>query len=250
MKAMSPSEDRGKMMANNMKPVFLIAGSPRRRKTPDPLFQMALRESGRAAPSVGYVGTASDDDTMFFRFLAGEMLEAGADRVSHTLITPDNADLKKAQNILASADIVFISGGDVERGMKVLREKGMVDFLFQLYQRGKPFFGVSAGSIMLAREWVCWRDPDDDATAEIFPCLGLAPVICDTHAEEDDWQELKALLALEQDNVKGYGIPSGAAIKVFPDGEVEAWGGAVCQYIRRSGRVERLPDILPAKGRR
>jgi peptidase E len=227
------------------RPLFLIAGSPRQRRTPDPLFQLALRGSGRAAPEVGYVGTASDDDTMFFRFLATEMVAAGAGRVSHALITPHKADLKKARDILASADIVFISGGDVDRGMEVLREKGMVDFLLQLYRGGKPFIGVSAGSIMLTREWIRWRDPDDEATAELFPCLGLAPVICDTHAEEDDWQELKALLALEQDNVNGYGIPAGAAIKVFPDGKVEAYGGAISQYIRRGGGVERLPDILP-----
>jgi peptidase E len=237
-------------MMNNMKPVYLIAGSPRRRRMPDPFFQAALRESGTAAPSVGYVGTANDDDTGFLSFMMKEMGEAGAGRINHALITPDNADLKKAQNILVSADIVFIGGGDVERGMEVLREKGMVDFLFELYRQGKPFFGVSAGSIMLAKEWIRWRDPDDDATAEVFPCLGLAPVICDTHAEEDDWQELRALLALEQDNVKGYGIPSGAAIKVSPDGKVEALGGAIHQYIRRSERVERLHDILPANGRR
>ncbi len=232
-------------MSGSTKPIYLIAGSPRHRRRPDPLFQAALRESGKAAPSVGYVGTASDDDTTFFRFLAGEIVEAGADRVSHALMSSRNADLKKAQKILDASDIVFISGGDVERGMKVLREKGMVDFLFQLYNGGKPFFGVSAGSIMLAKEWVRWRDPEDETTAEIFPCLGLAPVICDTHAEEDDWQELKALLALEQEEVDGYGIPAGAAIKVFPDGRVEAVGSAISHYIRRGGEVKRLPDILP-----
>lgn len=232
-------------MTNNTKPIYLIGGSPRRRRMPDPIFQAALRESGMAAPKVAYVGTASDDDAWFFNFITKELRAAGADRINHALITPANADLKKAQNILTSADIVFISGGDVERGMEILQEKGMVDFLSQLYQRGKPFFGVSAGSIMLAKEWIRWRDPNDDATAEVFPCLGLAPVICDTHAEEDDWQELRALLALEPENVKGYGIPSGAAIKVSPDGKVEAFGGATAQYIRRGQRVERLPDILP-----
>jgi peptidase E len=244
---MSPTEEGGKIMTNNMKPVYLIGGSRRGpHGQPDTTFQAALRECGKPSPSVGYVGTASDDDTRFLSFMMKEMQGAGAGRISHALITPHHANLKKAQDVLAVADIVFISGGDVERGMEVLREKGMVDFLFQLYRQGKPFFGVSAGSIMLAKEWIRWRDPDDDATAEIFPCLGMAPIICDTHAEEDDWQELKALLALEQDNVKGYGIPSGAAIKVFPDGKVEALAGAVSQYIRRGGRVERLPDILPA----
>jgi cyanophycinase-like exopeptidase len=199
---------------------------------------------------VGYVGTANDDDTRFLGFMAREMQEAGAGKVGHALITPRNADLKKAQNILVSADIIFVGGGDVERGMEVLQEKGMVDFLLGLYQQGKPFFGVSAGSIMLAKEWIRWRDPDDDATAEIFLCLGVAPVICDTHAEEDDWEELKALLELKPDKAEGYGITSGSAIKVFPDGKVEALGGPVAHYLRRSGRVERLPDILPANGRR
>jgi dipeptidase E len=233
-------------MTNSMKPIYLLAGGrPGRRRTPD-LIRAVFGESGIVAPKLAYVGTASDDDGWFFNFITKELMRAGAGRVNHALIAPPQADLKKAQKIIASADIVFISGGDVERGMEVLREKGMVDFLLQLYRQGKPFLGVSAGSIMLAREWVRWRDPEDDATAEIFPCLGLAPVICDTHAEEDDWQELKVLLALEPENVKGYGIPSGAAIKVFPNGEVEALGGAASQYIRRGGRVERLTDILPA----
>jgi len=46
---------------------------------------------------------------------------------------------------------------------------------------------------MLSKEWIRWRDPDDDATAEFFPCLGIAPLICDTHGEQDGWEELQAL---------------------------------------------------------
>jgi peptidase E len=123
----------------------------------------------------------------------------------------------------------------------------MTRFLSRLYEQGKPFFGTSAGSIMLAKEWVRWRDPDDDATAELFPCLGIAPVICDAHDEEGDWQELKTTLKLGQDNVKGYGIVSGTAIKVSPDGRVEALGGAMHQFLRHGGRVDRLPDLLPVR---
>jgi peptidase E len=194
---------------------------------------------------VGYVGTASDDNVWFFRMIERELKNAGAGSINRAIITPRKADLRKARDILAAADIIFISGGDMERGMEVLREKGMVDFLFQLYKQGKPFFGVSAGSIMLAKEWVRWRDPDDDATAELFPCLGFAPVICDTHDEENDWQELKAALKLAKDNVVGYGIVSGAAIKVFPDGKTEALGNAIPRYVRHGERVDRISDILP-----
>jgi hypothetical protein len=126
-----------------------------------------------------------------------------------------------------------------------VREKKIADFLVGLYRQGKPFFGVSAGSIMLAKEWIRWRNPDDDTTAEIFPCLGIAPVICDTHGEADGWEELQALLQMEKDNTIGYGIVSGTAMKVFPDGKIEALGGAVHQYAKSNGTVKRLDDILP-----
>ena len=230
----------------NQKPVYLLAGSRgRRRRGPDPLIQAVFRETGKASPTVAYVGTASDDNAWFFRMIERELKNAGAGSINHAIITPRKADLRKARDILAAADIIFISGGDMERGMEVLREKGMVDFLFQLYQQGKPFFGLSAGSIMLAKEWVRWRDPEDDSTAELFPCLGFAPVICDTHDEENDWQELKAALKLEKDNTIGYGIVSGAAIKVFPDGRIEALGNITHRYIRHRERVDRMADILP-----
>jgi hypothetical protein len=122
----------------------------------------------------------------------------------------------------------------------------MVGFLQGLYEKGKPFFGLSAGSIMLAETWIHWVDPDDDSMAELFPCLGFAPIICDTHGEEDDWEELRAALKLAEDGRKGYGIVSGTAIKVHPDsGNVEALGDAVHQFARREGRIVRLPDIMP-----
>ena len=232
-----------------IKPVYLLAGGRSgNRRAPDPLIQAAFRESGVPSPTVAYVGVANGDDKKFFNRIADAFGQAGAGRIRHALICAENADLNETQNILKSADIVFISGGDVERGMLVLEEKNMTGFLNQLHSEGKPFFGLSAGSIMLAKEWIRWRDPDDDSTAELFPCLGFAPIICDTHGEQDDWEELKVALKLEEDNVRGYGIASGTAIKVFPDGKIEPLGGAIHQYVRRGQRVERSPDIAPYGG--
>jgi cyanophycinase-like exopeptidase len=178
--------------------------------------------------------------------MAAMLKGVGAGKIRHAVLASPKADIKKAREILESADIVYISGGDVEQGMQVVQEKNVAEYLVGLYKQGKPFFGVSAGSIMLAKEWIRWRDPDDDATAEIFPCLGLAPVICDTHGEQDRWEELQALLALEKDGTTGYGIVSGTAIKVFSDGKIEALGGAIHQYTKHNGKVERIGDILPA----
>jgi peptidase E len=235
-------------MTLSKKPVFLLAGSPGSRNTsPDPLLVAIFRECGVKSPSVAYVGAASGDSARFFGFITDAFKEAGSGDIKHALIAPAKADLNKAKGILEAADIIFISGGDVEAGMDVLREKDMIGFLTGLYNRGKPFFGLSAGAIMLAQEWIRWRDPDDDSTAEIFPCLGIAPVICDTHAEGDDWEELKALLALEKYGVKGYGLPSGNGIKVFSDGRVEALEGIVPEYANSKGKVIKVKDIVPGK---
>jgi peptidase E len=234
-------------MSQGIKPVYLFAGGRSgNRKKQGVLLERMFHEFGIASPTVAYSGTASGDDKSFFRFIAGELTQAGADKVTHAVIAPANADLKKARSVLETADIVFVSGGDVEAGMDVLREKNMLDFLVGLYRQGNPFFGISAGAIMLADRWVRWRDPDDDSSAELFSCLGFAPVICDTHDEEGGWEELQAALSLTIDGTRGYGLATGSGIKVFPDGKVEALGGEVYQYIRRGGKVGRIKDVLPA----
>lgn len=231
---------------SEIKPVYLLAGGrPANRRANDLLVREAFRESGKKSPSVGYVGTASDDDEGFFNRLAGMFRENGAGEVKHALLAPYNADISRAKYILKHSDIIYISGGDVDTGIQILKERQMVNFLAELYQEGKPFFGLSAGSIMLAKEWVRWRNPDDDTTAEVFPCLRLAPVLCDTHDEEGGWEELKVLLMLEKDGATGYGIATGTALRVFPDGRMEALGGAVHQYVSRGGKVKRISDVMP-----
>ena len=150
-----------------------------------------------------------------------------------------------ARKILEQADIVFVSGGDVDLGMNVLKEKGMMDFLSGQHEGGKLFFGLSAGSIMLAHEWVRWPDPDDASSAELFPCLDFAPVICDCHDEEGDWEELKAALVLEKDGTEGYGLGAGSGIRVFPDGQIEALASPVYHFRKNGGKIARLDDLKP-----
>jgi len=233
---------------STLKPVLLLAGGrPRNPQTFNPLFQEVFKASGKASPTVAYVGAASEENRAFFLMMAAMLKGVGSGKIKMVALISAKADIKKAQDILESSDIVYISGGDVEHGMRVVQEKKIVDFLVGLYRQGKPFFGVSAGSIMLAKEWIRWRDPEDDTTAEVFPCLGIAPVICDTHGEAEGWEELQALLAMEKDNTIGYGIVSGTAMKVFPDGKIEALGGAIYQYTKSNGTVKRLEDILPVE---
>ena len=225
-------------------PIYLLAGGRgARRKDGDPLLQRILASSGVPHPSVAYVGAASDDDRPFLLMLSTTMRRAGAGQVTLAPLVSKRAKLDKTRAILESADMVYISGGDVEAGMKVLEQRQILPFLRPLYEGGKPFFGISAGSIMLAQQWVRWEDPDDDSTAAIFPCMGFAPLLCDTHGEAEGWEELRALLELMPEGTVGYGIPSGGGLISYPDGRVEALGVPLHRYAHQSGVAVRMADL-------
>jgi peptidase E len=227
-------------------PIYLLAGGPgTRRKGGDPLFAQVLRSYGIPHPSVAYVGAASGDNKAFFLMITTFLRACGAGKVTLAPFTSKRANVEKTKEIIGSADIVFISGGDVEVGIQVVKERQVIPFLRQLYEAGKPFLGVSAGSIMLAREWVRWEDPDDDATIGTFACMGFADVLCDTHGEAEGWEELQALLRLEPEGALGYGIPSGAGLCVCQDGQHKALGAPVQCYAHYGDAVVRCTDLLP-----
>jgi peptidase E len=236
-------------MVTDRKPVYLLAGGPSsvRPGSPDPLIRAALDQAGCADPSVAYIGAASNDNAGFRTMITRLLREAGAKDVQLVPLCGRGADPKKAMQVIESCQIAFISGGDVELGMRVLKKAGMVDFLRDQYQKGKPFFGVSAGSIMLGKAWVRWRDPDDLSTYELFPCLGLTDVLCDTHDEEDGWEELRILAQLIPSGTMVFGIPSGSALIANPDGSVQAIGGEVHRFMRTGDGVSPMQSIRDSR---
>lgn len=229
------------------KPVWLIAGGPGpRRGGPDPLLARALALAGKPSPSVAYVGAPSGDSRAFYLMIAALLKRAGAGAVTLVRLCGRRPDVARARDELARADVVFVTGGDVEEGMRVLEATGTVETLRELAAGGMPFIGVSAGSIMLARSWVRWRDPRDESTAELFPCLGIADVWCDTHGEAEGWEELAALARIVPEGSVGHGISSGAALVVRPDGGLEAVGAPVHRFESRAGRAVRIADLEPS----
>ena len=207
------------------------------------MLREILERTGIRKPRLAYLGAASGDNPAFRLFIARMLQKAGAGIVALAPLCGRKADRDAARRVLSDADIVFVSGGDVEAGMRVLEEQGMISFLRVLYRAGKPFFGVSAGSIMLARSWIRWRNPHDDSSAELFPCMGFAPVLCDTHGEGDEWGELKAALALCPIGTLGYGIVSGSALIMESDGSLIARGNDIPVFCRRKAEVMQVESL-------
>jgi peptidase E len=232
-------------MKQTTPPILLLAGGKQMRKgRPEPLLRTLFAGVGQPRPTVAYIGAASDDDPDFFTWIADYLQRAGAGPVRLAKLAAPRARLAKAEDVLRESTLIFISGGDVETGMQVLERSGMIPLLHELHQAGRGFFGVSAGSIMLAQRWVRWSDPKDDASAALFPCLGLAPVCCDTHAEDDDWVELQALVNLGGTEL-AYGIPAGGALAVDVAGGVVAMGRPAAQYAPGPNGAVRLDDLDP-----
>jgi len=211
--------------------IFLIAGGPESKNSKTILAEV-LKSNKKKASSVAYVGTASNDNKEFFLMLRQIIMDAGAGSVTLTPIVR-RFNLDKARDILLSSDVVFISGGDVDLGMKYLRKRNLVTLFRKLYDRGKLFCGISAGAIMLCRNWMHWRDPDDDNTVELLDCLGFAPLLCDVHDEEDNWMEMKRLLGFFPQGTIGYGIPAEGALRVSANGKIIAIGSLLTKFIKK-----------------
>jgi peptidase E len=194
----------------------LIGGGPGAVAQTRKHIKQAVAALDKAKPLVAYVGVASDDNAGFRTMLSAAFVGTGA-RLEPVRLAAAKAKVSAARQVLDDSDLVFMSGGDVERGMALLYERGVVGDFHRLAASGKPFLGISAGSIMLCRHWVRFPD-DDDAKAEPFDCLGIAPLHMDAHSEDDDWSELKTLVRLlgraAPKEAIGYGVPSKGCLKV------------------------------------
>lgn len=169
-----------------------------------------IADTGLQNTKVAYLGAANDNNARFFQSTKSALLAAGSCEV----VKLDFKHAEKALNAIEQCSVIFVSGGDVEKGIKILTEQGAVTILEKAFNHGTHFIGVSAGAIMLCEKWVAWQD-GDEGNPYLFDCLGFAEIYCDAH-DEPKWQELKELLKLLKDKkAKGIGLRSGSAIKVI-----------------------------------
>ena len=193
---------------------------------------------GNPSPKIAYVGTANNDNKLFFRFMKRPLLKAGAREVTMAPIAGKHLNVEKAQSVLAAADCVFLSGGEVEDGIVWLQKAGLDGYLTELYNGGMPFFGVSAGCIMMGQNWVHWEVEDDDNTARLFDCLGFVPFTFDTHCENEDWKELKCALRLIGSGALGHGLSTGGFYSADSAGGFQSYRNPPALYTNRDGTIE------------
>jgi peptidase E len=213
-------------------------------------FKSALAALGpKKAPLVAYVGVASNDNAGFFTMIRAAVCPGTTARFKMAKLASPRASASDARALLEKSDLVFVSGGDVDHGMKILHDKDMVKPIRALAAAGKPMFGISAGSLMLACEWVRFPEGREDRP-ELFPCLGVAPIHADAHAEGDDWAELRVLVDLLRvrgdEEPVGYGLTRKGGLRVDIDGDrttLTPMGTPIPRVGVRRNKVTNLPPL-------
>ena len=93
---------------SNRKPLYLLAGGREgSTKSTKQILQAVFREIGKESPSIAYIGAASDDNRMFYQFIAGMIKRLADCKVNRVLTCSQKADMSKAKEILASAGCYF-----------------------------------------------------------------------------------------------------------------------------------------------
>jgi peptidase E len=111
------------------------------------LMHYAAQLSGRAAPKICIINTASGDDAAGYVRMYNA-LSTMPTRVSHLqLFTMPN--VTDTADFLLNQDIIFVGGGSVANMLAVWRVHGLDDVLRQAWHAGVILTGVSAGAI-------CW----------------------------------------------------------------------------------------------
>ncbi len=225
--------------------LHLIGGGPGAMMQTRRHIHDAVNEIAKPKPLIAYVGAASGDNLGFQKMLSAAFLGTGA-RVEGVKLVSKRASTEKARELLEKCDAVFMSGGDVEQGIQVLREREVDGQLRDLAKAGKPFIGISAGSIMLGQHWV--RFPgDDESKAEPFDCLGIAPLSMDAHSEESNWDELRVLVKLLGKGAIGYGVPSKGRLRVELGAKpkLSAHGDKIARLRFQAGALIDDPPLAP-----
>ena len=225
----------GEIIAGEI-PAFLIAGG--RPLNPAAMAAMMSRAfDGISKPRVAYIGTANRDNPAFFLMMKSMLKKAGADKIDFVRLAKKSPDLEAAKKILSGADLIFLSGGEVEDGMNWLDRHGLSGFLKSLYKAGKRFMGISAGVIMMGTHWVHWDIEGDDSTSRLFDCLAFTPALFDVHGEDEDWAELKAALKLRGDGERACALPGGCMISADSRGNLVNMEKEYLVFVNEGGRV-------------
>lgn len=171
------------------------------------LERVVTRDQLKAA----YIGASNGDDPNFYEIFVSAMEGVGVVDCRMIPSAVSEADME----FLNSADVILLSGGDVEAGWRVFLNNGLSEHIIRRYYEGASLIGVSAGAVQLG---LCGLAAD----GSLIETFKLVPFIIGAHEESDNWKTTRELLRLSGPGKTAIGLPAGGGAIYHQDHTVEA----------------------------
>ena len=187
-------------MSESLKPIYLLADSQLLfwRQDDSVFFESLRSEIVKENPKAAYVGASNNDQPDFYQLFKAGMEGIGIRDCRMIRSSFPAADAA----FMEEADLILLSGGDVETGWNAFQQNGFGEALVRRYHERALLIGVSAGAVQLG-----WGAARAGGLLETFK---LVPYIIGAHEENNGWKELISLVKEMKGALRGLGIPSGA----------------------------------------
>ena len=213
-----------------IKPLYLLADSQLLfwKSDSDSLAERLRADLDTSNPKAAYVGASNGDQPEFYSLFQAAMDAMGISDCRALPSQPSREDIL----FIEDADLILLSGGDVERGWRAFEQNGLKELVPRKRFDGAILMGVSAGAIQLGLG--CLSSAAQPKQIDMFR---FAPFYIGAHDEENDWFDLRALVNLSQADTRAIGIPAGGGAVYQSDGTLEPIRKPLVELTRESSRI-------------
>src|ERR1041385_4572614 len=130
-----------------IKPLYLLADSQLFfwKSDSNSLTERVRADLDSSSPKAAYIGASNGDQPEFYSLFVAAMESM---KISDCRLVPSQPS-REDTAFLEEADLIVLSGGDVERGWRVFEQNGFKELLPRLRYDGAVLIGVSAGAVQL-----------------------------------------------------------------------------------------------------
>jgi cyanophycinase len=213
-----------------IQPLYLLADSQLffGKSDGDSLPERIRQDLDSSSPKAAYIGASNGDQPEFYSLFVAAMDVMGISNCRMVPAQPSREDIL----FIEDADLILLSGGDVEQGWRVFQQNGLKNLIPRKRYDGAILIGVSAGAVQLGLG--CLSSSAQPAQLDMFR---FAPFYVGAHDEKNDWWDLRALVNLSQSDAHAIGIPAGGGAVYDPDGTLEPIRKPLTEIMKQSGKI-------------
>jgi len=213
-----------------VKPLYLLADSQLLfvKSGGDSLAERIRADLDFGKPSAAYIGASNGDQPEFYGLFVAAMQSM---EISDCRLVPSKPSREDIL-FLEKADLIVLSGGDVEQGWRVFEQNGLKELLPRKRFDGAILMGVSAGAVQLGLG--CLSNAAQPKQIDMFR---FAPFYVGAHDEGNDWFDLRALVNLAQSDTRAIGLPAGGGAVYYADGTLEPLRKPLIEIVKEDLKI-------------